>query len=607
MFDDDMFSVFPDMDGDGDKDIVDVLILDEIDNEIQKEIDDRHSSRSSSFTDDWDIDFDSDVDPEDFDTEEEYLEVVEEKKHAWRDLALEGIELGIDPDDYETEEEYNDAVEEARYAWRENVEDGTTFGIDPSDYETEDEYLYALNASRQGAEITVQISVDDSIENKELYAEVCRIREEEKYISSRNYNPTILSRRNDAIDKLMDGAKGYTYGVDIPRCKFILKDEAIAARYLTVDGVFLYAQAIKDNFQLSFDLQDEYDERIMSFETLLQDLAEDNLEKAMNVWNWCLDTFMPHIQYVEYQSELTHSILLDLNNFIDEFPPYIVEYMHQKPSFIEKLIKQCIDTPWSVDDLTVIALKSGFFNTAKSIMECAFACKDVNVTDKARFIKTTIEACMNWDEVETIEAFSKHVFPLVYCEKDVRIKNKISRWEKEIADYIQSVEKNSDKYEYSRVNAWREKYREASLDPTRYTTEEKYLADIEERKHGWRRYCNKRYGVSPEDYETREAYDEAVRIASERETQIMREMRDPASTDIKNYRFCKISLQYPYKPYYYYFTGQLDLKVGDIVVVPFGKADRETEASVVSVGECLGCTLPCEVSSVKYVIRKKEL
>ena len=99
MFDDDMFSVFPDMDGDGDKDIVDVLILDEIDNEIQKEIDDRHSSRSSSFTDDWDIDFDSDVDPEDFDTEEEYLEVVEEKKHAWRDLALEGIELGIDPDD----------------------------------------------------------------------------------------------------------------------------------------------------------------------------------------------------------------------------------------------------------------------------------------------------------------------------------------------------------------------------------------------------------------------------------------------------------------------------------------------------------------------------
>ena len=232
MFDDDMFGVFPDMDGDGDKDIVDVLILDDIDNEIQKEIDDRHSSRSSSFTDDWDIDFDSDVDPEDFDTEEEYLEAVEEKKHAWRDLALEGIELGIDPDDYETEEEYNDAVEEARYAWRENVEDGTTFGIDPSDYETEDEYLYALNASRQGAEITVQISVDDSIENKELYAEVCRIREEEKYISSRNYNPTILSRRNDAIDRLIDGAKGYTYGVDIPRCNFILKDEAIAARYL---------------------------------------------------------------------------------------------------------------------------------------------------------------------------------------------------------------------------------------------------------------------------------------------------------------------------------------------------------------------------------------
>ena len=605
--DDDFFGMFPDMDGDGDKDIVDVLILDEIDNEIQKEIDDRHSSRSSSYAEDWDVDSDSDIDPEDFDTEEEYLEAVQKEKYAWRDLTFDGLEFGIDPEDYETEEEYNDAVEEARFAWRDIVEDGSSFGIDPSNYETEDEYLCALNSAKNGAAtITVQISVDDSIEDKALYEEACKIREEEN-LGRKEYNPTILSRRNDAIEKLIDGAKGYTYGVDIPRCKFILKDESLAARYLTIDGVFLYAQAIKDNFPLPFDVQDEYDERIMSFETLLQDLAEDSLEDAMNVWNWCLNTFMPYIQYVDYQSELTHSILLDLNNFIDEFPPYIVEYMHRNPDFIENLIMRCIDTPWSVDDLTVIALKADFFDTAKRIMECSFACKDVNVTDKARFIKSTIEACMNWEEVETIEAFREHVFPLVYCENDVRIKNKISRWEKQIAEYIQSVEKSSERYEYSRIHAWRQKHRESSLDPTRYETEEEYLAELEEKKHGWRRYCNKRFGVSPEDYETREEYNEAVKIASERETQVMRELRDSVPLDLNSYRFCKISLQYPYKPYYYYFTGQLDVKVGDRVVVPFGKDDRETEAVVVSVGECLGCTLPCDVSSVKHVIRKKEI
>ena len=120
--DDDFFGIFPDMDGDGDKDIVDVLILDEIDNEIQKEIDDRHSSRSSSYTEDWDVDSDSDIDPEDFDIEEEYLEAVQKEKYAWRDLTFDGLEFGIDPEGYETEEEYNDAVEEARFAWRDIVD-----------------------------------------------------------------------------------------------------------------------------------------------------------------------------------------------------------------------------------------------------------------------------------------------------------------------------------------------------------------------------------------------------------------------------------------------------------------------------------------------------
>ena len=76
--DDDFFGIFPDMDGDGDKDIVDALIVDEIDNEIQKEIDDRHSSPSPSYTEDWDVDSDSDIDPEDYETEEEYNDAVEE-------------------------------------------------------------------------------------------------------------------------------------------------------------------------------------------------------------------------------------------------------------------------------------------------------------------------------------------------------------------------------------------------------------------------------------------------------------------------------------------------------------------------------------------------
>ena len=53
--DDDFFGIFPDIDGDGDHDIVDFLILDEIDNEIQREIE-AGESRTASFNLDEDDD-----------------------------------------------------------------------------------------------------------------------------------------------------------------------------------------------------------------------------------------------------------------------------------------------------------------------------------------------------------------------------------------------------------------------------------------------------------------------------------------------------------------------------------------------------------------------
>ncbi len=73
------------------------------------------------------------VDPEDYETEEEYEEALEEAKYAWREDAEDGSEYDVDPEDYETEEEYMEALEEAKYAWREDAEDGSDYGVDPEE------------------------------------------------------------------------------------------------------------------------------------------------------------------------------------------------------------------------------------------------------------------------------------------------------------------------------------------------------------------------------------------------------------------------------------------------------------------------------------------
>lgn len=84
---------------------------------------------------------DTSLSPYDYDSEDEYLWALEEEKeekYGWRD---EYRYEDIDPDEYETEEEFLLCLEQERYGWR---DDYTNEVIDPDDYETEGEFLEAL-------------------------------------------------------------------------------------------------------------------------------------------------------------------------------------------------------------------------------------------------------------------------------------------------------------------------------------------------------------------------------------------------------------------------------------------------------------------------------
>ena len=90
MFGDDDFDFIPDMDGDGDHDMIDFMILDTIlseDEKREEEEDDDILSTSDVDDDDWrdehDEGYEFDVDPYDYDTEDEYLD-------AWKKLNTGG-------------------------------------------------------------------------------------------------------------------------------------------------------------------------------------------------------------------------------------------------------------------------------------------------------------------------------------------------------------------------------------------------------------------------------------------------------------------------------------------------------------------------------------
>ena len=82
--------------------------------------DEKRKTRNDSWRDDCDPDYESDIDPDDFDSQEEYMDAVEEAKYEWREYCEDGWEYDLDPMDFETEKEYQDALEEAIQCYEES-------------------------------------------------------------------------------------------------------------------------------------------------------------------------------------------------------------------------------------------------------------------------------------------------------------------------------------------------------------------------------------------------------------------------------------------------------------------------------------------------------
>ena len=53
----------------------------------------------------------------------------------------------------------------------------------------------------------------------------------------------------------------------------------------------------------------------------------------------------------------------------------------------------------------------------------------------------------------------------------------------------------------------------------------------------------------------------------------------------------------------YYFPGDLDIHVGDKVVIPYGADNAEFQGLVISTGECYASAFHCPVSRIKKIVR----
>ena len=558
--------------------------------------------------------FDDDIPNHDYDINFDYLDPKYDRTPAedvkdWQ-ITAELNDYGISPFDYDTEEEYLEAVAEAE-----------------ADAEDDEDFVPPI------VEIPIKIALDFAVEipaldrldaikecdfpNKRMYEAAC-----EK-----------VKLETGLILGLDEKAKEH----NIRQCDFILEyhDKYIAAKYLSIQlGEFLYAQAVKENFDLPFNIPDEDEQMVTPVDDLFRQIHKKCKKQLFPIWKWLIENFVP---YMDYSSDNGYSLSTGViangsyidDKFISELANYIAEN-----NFFGKVIMELspsLDNEYGT--LFAHLLKNKHFDLVKEMFKIC-ANKDIDSAHICGVIYGFMEACSNYNELETMELFEQHIFPLIKAIDKPDIQDNISAWEDEIKEYYNYCEDNCEKYQFTRKNAWRKQHkREAEklgLNVLYYDSEEEYLQDYNAEKYSWRDSytSDDTYGLNPSDFETEDALNKAISKKIEQEekqaakeyklaeettsaikTQVLSRQNTSWNEDMKRFEddtiYTFIGVLFPYTSHHYhYLTDDDSITIGDYVVVPVGVDNKESVAKVVSVEKHLRISAPFPVEKTKKIISK---
>ena len=491
----------------------------------------------------YDYDIETGIDPNDYETEDDYLEVLNAAKTAWRDYHFYDPETGIDPEDYDTEEEFEEALAEAKRA----------FGAD------------ACSSAVGSVSAPITLSVSVSYPGQEALEAIKR----DAYPDERSYEAARY------LCDLEQGTAWISEDTDVEaekeRCRFILDRPCLAARYLTAYNGFILAQAVRDHFTLPIEVEAEDTESKLTLDELISEVAEEDSALALVIWVWCIKEFGPHQKYLRHKWSLYSGILGRLDEYPEDFRKLAIKKLGTDTGFAKGVLTDNPDIPYGIADCITTALENGSFQEAQIMFVATVTNPVLRGKDIEAIINSVLCGISNYEELESMELFQKFLMPIIKKINNKRIQRLVPQFKTTVTDYINSVERTVEKYQYSRRYAWRKTCADGKpydLDPLDFETEEEYNKAIQDEKYRWRRWHREaaRYGLDVNSFETEDEYEKALheKQAIERQERMAQRQVsyvDPlASTDKTIYEFCGVSFGNHSHPYHY-LTGGIDVSI----------------------------------------------
>ncbi|MCD7793232.1 MAG: hypothetical protein LUG92_07480, partial [Oscillospiraceae bacterium] len=315
-----------------------------------------------------------------------------------------------------------------------------------------------------------------------------------------------------------------------------------------------------------------------------------------------------YCHYMKRKWTLYNGILCSYEDYPPEFVSLVIQEMASNPVFLTGILEKNPEFP-NAAKYIAYALEHDEPDIAANMFRSVIAHPDGRGKTLEDFISKTLAFCENWDELETVETFKSYILPIISSIEDKRIQRLIPRFKERIDNYIRSVESTCEQYQYSRRFAWRKTCADGSeyeVDPLNYETEEAYNDAILQRKYAWRMWHSTeaaQYSLALTDYETEADFEAAVAEAQKKlyTPKIKKTEADPLiDTSRTVYTFCGVTFLNS-STVYYYRTDNDSLDIGDMVVVPVGGNGKEEIAEIVTVEKHRRRTAPYPVDKAKFI------
>ncbi len=492
--------------------------------------------------------------------------------------------------------------------------EGYAYGIDPFDYKSKEEYQKDLDYAKEhgicktpvnvrrnpDGSVSVPVNLEFSI-NYPGKEELSKIKREDfpdqrTYETARYFCELTLDIAIISSDSTKED--------EIKKCGFIFSKETVASRYLTLYDGFLYAQAVKENFNLPINIPDEDERPVTEFKDVFSEVAEEDVVLAVDIWAWVVKEFTPYKEYMK-SCWYTHSLIMGI---AIDFPELFIESIKRlgkDPDFARYLITENTEYPHAIACFISTALKNSMYPEAQRMFGLTVMRENAKSTDIEQFVRRIILNCCDCEGLETIDAFNEYIFPMVEKVNNKRIQRLLPEFRETIDEHIGYVEENDEKYQYSRRYSWRNSCTDGSaygIDPLNYETEEEYNDAIQNKKYAWRKWRAKdaeRYNLNLNDYER--DWDFMTAVEKERLKEEAHKNDPKFYTDTTVYTFCGVCFR-DSKTVYHYLVGEHEVSVGDTVEVSVGNSGEKRTAEVVSVIHCKKPYAPFPVDKAKKIL-----